>query len=145
MGASFDGCLADYLFVIGKTMPLTSIHIRRGKSPEYHEALMEQVYLSMYEALGTPEGDKFMTITEHEASCFNNSGNHAGIERSDDTVIIQITILAGRSVDQKKALYAALAEKLGKDPGVRKEDIFVSLIECAKEDFSLGNGIAQYA
>lgn len=84
-------------------------------------------------------------ITEHDASCFNNSGNHAGIKRSDDTVIIQITILGGRSVDQKKALYAALAEKLGKDPGIRKEDIFVGLIECAEEDFSLGNGIAQYA
>lgn len=126
-------------------MPLTSIHIRRGKPPEYHEALIEQTYQAMHEALGTPEGDKFSTITEHDASCFNNSGNHGGIERSDDTVIIQITILAGRTVDQKKALYAALAERLGKDPGVRKEDIFVNLLECAKEDFSLGNGIAQYA
>lgn len=126
-------------------MPLVRISLREGKSPEYHTTLMEQIYLAMREAMGTPENDRFATISEHKASCFNNSGDYGGIDRSDDLVIIQMTILAGRSVDQKKALYAAIADRLSKAPGLRKEDIFVNLLEVAKEDFSIGNGIAQYA
>ena len=126
-------------------MPLVRVSLREGKSPEFHAALMEQIYLAMREAIGSPENDRFATITEHSESCFNTSGDYAGIDRSSDLVIIQITMLGGRTVDQKKALYAALADRLSKDPGVRKEDVFVNLVEVAKEDWSLGNGIAQYA
>ncbi len=126
-------------------MPLVRISLREGKSPEYHKTLMEQIYLAMRESMGTPENDRFATITEHSASCFNTSGDYLGIDRSEDLVIIQMTVLAGRSVDQKKALYAAIAERLSQAPGLRKEDVFVNLLEVAKEDWSLGNGIAQYA
>lgn len=126
-------------------MPLVRISLREGKSPEYHKTLMEQIYLAMRDSMGTPENDRFATITEHRESCFNTSGDYLGIDRSDDLVIIQMTVLAGRSVDQKKALYAAIAERLSQDPGLRKEDVFVNLLEVAKEDWSLGNGIAQYA
>lgn len=126
-------------------MPLVRISIREGKSPEYHATLMEQIYLAMRESIGTPEDDRFATITEHKASGFNTSGNYAGVDRSDDLVIIQITMLSGRTVEQKKALYAAIADKLSQDPGARKEDVFVSLVEVEREDWSLGNGVAQYA
>ena len=34
---------------------------------------------------------------------------------------------------------------LGESPGLRPEDVFVSLVEVAKENWSLGNGLAQYA
>ncbi len=126
-------------------MPLVRISLREGKSPEHHKTLMEQIYLAMRESMGTPENDRFATITEHSESCFNTSGDYLGIDRSEDLVIIQMTVLAGRSVDQKKALYAAIAERLSQSPGLRKEDVFVNLLEVAKEDWSLGNGIAQYA
>lgn len=126
-------------------MPLVRISLREGKSPEIHKSMMEQIYLAMRSAMGTPENDRFATITEHKESCYNNSGNYMGIERSDDHIIIQMTVLGGRSVDQKKALYAAIAENLSTELDVRKEDIFINLQEVAKEDFSLGNGIAQYA
>lgn len=126
-------------------MPLVRISLREGKSPEYHKTLMEQIYLAMRESMGTPENDRFATITEHSESCFNTSGDYLDIDRSGDLVIIQMTVLAGRSADQKKALYAAIAERLSQSPGLRKEDVFVNLLEVAKEDWSLGNGIAQYA
>jgi len=106
---------------------------------------MEQIYLGMHEAIGTPENDRFAVITEHEESCFETSGDYGGIARSDDLVFIQITLLAGRTVDQKKALYAAIADKLATNAGLRKEDVWINLIEVAKEDYSLGNGEAQYA
>jgi len=126
-------------------MPLTQISLKKGTSPEYRRALMEQVYLAMREAIGIPENDRFAIITELDIDNFNNSGDYAGIERSDNVVFIQITINAGRTVEKKKALYAAIAKRLKENPGVRPEDVVISLLDVAKEDWSLGNGIAQYA
>ena len=70
---------------------------------------------------------------------------YPGIERSEEAILVQITISAGRTVEMKKALFARIAERLAASPGLRKEDVFVSLVEVAKENWSFGNGIAQYA
>lgn len=126
-------------------MPFTRILLKKGKSPEYRRALMEQVYLAMRETIAIPEHDRFATITELEADNINNSGDYAGIDRSDDVVFVQITLNAGRTIEKKKTLYAEIARRLMADPGVRPEDVFISLLEVAKEDWSLGNGVAQYA
>jgi len=126
-------------------MPFTQIQLKKGKSVEFRQSLMEQIYLAMRETISIPEDDRFATITELETSNFNNSGSYAGIERSEDVVFIQITLNKGRDVEKKKALYAAIAKRLSVDPGIRTEDIVVSLVEVAMEDWSLGNGIAQYA
>lgn len=126
-------------------MPFTQISLKKGTSPEHRTALMEQVYLAMRESIGIPEDDRFATITELEPGNFNNSGNYAGVDRSDDIVFIQITLNHGRTVEAKKALYAAIARRLADDPGVRPEDVVVSLVEVAPEDWSLGNGVAPYA
>lgn len=60
-------------------------------------------------------------------------------------MIIQITANNTRTLDQKKALFARIADKLSSNPGLRKQDIFINLVEVAKENWSFGNGIAQYA
>jgi phenylpyruvate tautomerase PptA (4-oxalocrotonate tautomerase family) len=60
-------------------------------------------------------------------------------------VLIQITANNTRTLEQKKALFRRIAERLGENPGLRPEDVFVSLLEVTKESWSLGNGLAQYA
>ena len=126
-------------------MPFTQISLKKGTSADFRAALMEEIYLAMRESIGIPEDDRFATITELEPGNYNNSGDYVGIDRSDDVVFIQITLNTGRSVELKKALYAEIASRLSKNPGVRPEDIIISLVEVAKEDWSLGNGEAQYA
>ena len=126
-------------------MPFTQISLKKGKSQAFRSALMEEIYIAMRESIGIPEDDRFATITELEPGNYNSSGNYAGVNRTDDVIFIQITLNAGRTVELKKALYAAVAKRLSNNPGVRPEDIVISLIEVAKEDWSLGNGEAQYA
>lgn len=126
-------------------MPFTQISLQKGTSGEFRTALMEEVYLAMRESIAIPEDDRFATITELEPGNFNNSGDYAGISRSENVVFIKITLNEGRSVELKKALYAAIAKRLSANPGVRPEDIVISLVEVPKENWSLGNGIAQYA
>jgi phenylpyruvate tautomerase PptA (4-oxalocrotonate tautomerase family) len=126
-------------------MPLTHIALRAGKPSAYHQAIFDGLYQAMRETFNVPEDDQFMTITEHGAASFRYDPSYLGIERSDDLVLIQITANNTRTVEQKKALYRRTAELLSKNPGIRPEDVFVNLVEVNKENWSFGNGLAQYA
>ena len=126
-------------------MPLTRIDIRKGKSKDYKKALCDSIYRAMRETFNVPEDDKFMIVGEHDADDFVFGATYLDIQRSPDLVIIQLTISNTRPIDQKKALYARMAELLAENPGVRKEDVLISLVEGIKENWSFGNGIAQYA
>jgi 4-oxalocrotonate tautomerase len=126
-------------------MPLTRIDLRRGKSPEYRATLRDVVYETLTATVNVPEGDRFEVITEHDPDNLNISPDYLGIERSEDAIIIQITFNEGRSTGMKKAFYATLADALHERLDIRREDVFVSLVEVSKENWSFGNGEAQYA
>lgn len=126
-------------------MPLVHIAMRAGKPEIWRQAIFDGIYLALRETFGVPEDDQFMTITEHEAASFRYSRDYLGIERSPDLLMIQISVRATRSAEQKKALYRRLVEVLGENPGIRPEDVFVNLLEGVKENWSFGHGLAQYA
>ena len=126
-------------------MPLVRVSLRRGKSDDYKKAIGDGVYKAMREAFNVPEEDRFVVVSEHSESEFQFSKTYLDIARSDDLVIIQITANNTRTVEQKKALFAKIAELLSVSPGLRKEDVFVSLVDVPKENWSFGNGVAQYA
>ena len=126
-------------------MPLIHISLRQGKSPTYRRAIMDGIYRAMRETFDVPENDRFMTITEHDEASFDYGADYLGIHRSDDLVNIQITANNTRTLKQKQALYAAIADNLGRKPGLRPGDIFINLVEVPRENWSFGNGIAQYA
>ncbi|SDR61892.1 Tautomerase enzyme [Rhizobiales bacterium GAS191] len=125
-------------------MPLTSISLRRGKPAAYRKALMRGVYEAMRETFTVPEEDRFMTVSEYDEAQFDYGPDYLGIHRSDDLVMIQITANDTRNLEQKKALYAAIAGKLSRDPGLDPANIFINLVEVKKENWSFGNGVAQY-
>ena len=126
-------------------MPLVRVSMRRGKPATYRKAVLEGLYQAMRETFNVPEGDRFMILTEHEQDDFVYDPNYLGIQRSDDLVIIQITWNEGRTVEQKKALYKAIADGLATTLSLRREDVFIGLVEVKKENWSFGNGVAQYA
>jgi 4-oxalocrotonate tautomerase len=125
-------------------MPLVRIDLRRGKSKEFKQALMAEIYEAMREAFDVPENDRFLVINEHDEDTFSFDRTYLGIERSDNLVLIQIAANNTRSQETKKAFYAKLTERLSRRPGIRSEDVFVNLLEVQKENWSFGNGIAQY-
>jgi len=128
----------------GLAMPLIHISLRAGKPEAYRQAIFDGLYRAMRETLNVPEGDQFMTITEHDAANFRY-GAAFGIARSDDLVFIQITVFNTRTVEQKKALFRRIAEVLGESPGIRAEDVFVNIVDAAKENWSVGHGLPQFA
>ena len=125
-------------------MPLIHISLRAGKPEAYRQAIFDSLYRAMRETLNVPEGDQFMTISEHAASNFSY-GDGYGVARSGDVVYIQITVFNTRTAEQKKALFRRTAELLGERPGIRPEDVFVNVLDAAKENWSVGHGLAQFA
>ena len=125
-------------------MPLLHISLRAGKPEAYRQAIFDSLYRAMRETLNVPDDDQFMTITEHDAANFR-TGNAYGVVRSADVVYIQITVFNTRTAEQKKALFRRTAELLGDNPGIRPEDVFVTILDAAKENWSVGNGLAQFA
>jgi 4-oxalocrotonate tautomerase len=125
-------------------MPLLHISLRAGKPEAYRQAIFNSLYRAMREALNVPEDDQCMTISEHDAANFRY-GNAYGVTRSADVVYIQITVFNTRTVEQKKALFRRTAELLGENPGIRPADVFVTILDAAKENWSVGHGLAQFA
>jgi|SRR5690242_10993590 4-oxalocrotonate tautomerase len=126
-------------------MPLVRIDLRRGKPAEYRKALAGIVYTAMRETIDVPENDKFLIMTEHAPEELDVAENYLGSTFSNDIVFIQITLNAGRSLEKKRALYQSIAGDLAAQLQIRPDDVFISLVEVAKENWSFGRGIAQYA
>src|SRR4051794_12797173 len=123
----------------GLTMPLIHISLRVGKPEAYRQAIFDSLYRAMRETLDVPEDDQFMTITEHDAANFRY-GDAFGVARNDDLVYIQFTVFDSRTAEQKKALFRRVADLLGEKPGIRPENVFVTVLAAAKENWSVGHG-----
>ena len=126
-------------------MPLARIDLVQGKSAEYRRTVGDIVYEAMVEALKAPKDDRFQVIAEHPIGALVADENYLGVRRTQDCIFIQLTLNAGRTVEQKKAFYKTVADALHARLGLRPEDVFINLVEVQKENWSFGNGIAQYA
>jgi phenylpyruvate tautomerase PptA (4-oxalocrotonate tautomerase family) len=99
----------------------------------------------MRDLIDVPKDDKFQVIAEHPVEAFNVSESYLGNHYSKDIVLIQITLNAGRSVEQKKAFYKRIVDDMNTQLNVRPQDVVINQVEVAKENWSFGGGIAQYA
>jgi hypothetical protein len=82
-------------------MPLARIDLAEGKTADYRRTIGEVVYDALVEVLKAPRDDRFQVITEHPTRDFIFDPSFLGIQRSKDCVFIQLTLNAGRTVDQK--------------------------------------------
>nr|WP_198980278.1 tautomerase family protein [Herbaspirillum sp. ASV7] len=125
-------------------MPLVRVSLLRGKPRAYRAAILDNIYEALRERFNVPEDDRFMVLTEHDAEELVFSRSYMGIARSDDFVLIQLTVSNTRTQEQKNALFARIVERLQANPGIRPEDVMISLVEGDKGNWSFGHGLAQY-
>ena len=125
-------------------MPLVRIAVLKGRDG-FGRQVGEVVYRTMVDTIDVPQDDNFQVISEHTPETLVFDRTYLGIARSSGFVSIQITMSEGRSLEKKRLLFAALAERLQRELGVRPEDVFVNLVETKRENWSFGNGLATYA
>ena len=126
-------------------MPLVRISLLRGKPEGFGRKVGGVVYRAMRETLNVPDKDNFQLLSEHAPESLVYDPSYLDIERSDGFIAIQITLNEGRSIEMKKGFYRRVAEDLRRELDVRPQDVFINLIEVKKENWSFGNGVAQYA
>jgi len=125
-------------------MPLARISLVKGKTPELRRKVGDAIHRAMMETIDVPPADRFQLLTEHEPGDLVYDPGYLGIARTNDIVIVQLTISAGRSLEKKRALFRRIADNLAA-LGLRRGDVWVNLVEVAKENWSFGNGVASYA
>jgi 4-oxalocrotonate tautomerase len=128
------------------TVPLARIALSKDAPPERARVVSEAIYQAMVEIANVPVHDKFQVITRHAADeiIYPEEG-YLGLSYTRDLIIIQITWVSGRSVDVKKKFYRRIADEIHEKANVRKEDIWINLVDTNREDWSFGNGEMQYA
>jgi 4-oxalocrotonate tautomerase len=125
-------------------MPFVRIDVPDSAWPSQRRAIADVVYGAMRETLNVPEKDRFQVIAGHAAGDMIIDPTYLDIARSAAAIIIQVTLNEGRTLEMKKAFYKSVADGLHKTAGMRREDVFINLVEVKKENWSFGNGIAQY-
>lgn len=126
-------------------MPLVQISLAEGKTDEYRKEIGAIVHQSMVDTINCPPMDRFQIIREIAKENFIFTPEYLGVRYSKDLIIIQITLNEGRTVELKQALYRSIVEGLQKNIGLSPSDVMINLVEVKKENWSFGNGIAQYA
>jgi len=124
-------------------MPFVRIDLLEGRDAAQVAAIGEAVQRALVETMNVPERDRFQVITEHARGRLVYDAAYLGVARTDGIVLVQVTLSSGRTTAQKQQFYARAAEFLA-SAGVRREDVAISLVESTREDWSFGNGVAQY-
>lgn len=123
-------------------MPLARIDMVKGRPAEFRQAVGDVVYQAMIDVLKAPAGDRFQILTEHDAGNPVFDPDFLGIHRTAGCIFIQLTLVAGRSLEQKRGFYKQVADTLHERLGVRREDVVINLVPVSAEDWSFGNGEA---
>ncbi len=126
-------------------MPLVRISLMKGRPEGFGKKVGEIVYRAMLDTINVPAKDNFQVITEHDKNTLIYDPSYLDIKRTDGVIVIQVTLNEGRTVELKKAFYKAVAERLNRELDVRMENVLINLVEVKKENWSFGNGVAQYA
>lgn len=111
------------------------------------DSLGRAVHDALIDAIGIPDDDLFQVLASHDrtAGTLRYDPGYLGVHRDDGIVCVDITMRAGRTDAQKKALYARLAELAGKYGAAEPRNVLVVIHENQLVDWSFGNGVAQYA
>jgi phenylpyruvate tautomerase PptA (4-oxalocrotonate tautomerase family) len=115
-------------------MPLVRLEVRQGRSATQKQALLDAAHAALVEALGIPDHDRMQRIVEHTRADFELPPGS-----SDDFVLVEVTMFAGRSREAKRRLYQALVRKLG-ELGVAPAEVFVVVQEPPLDNWGIRGG-----
>lgn len=124
-------------------MPFVRIFLKQSVPPQKRRAIADAVHAGLVDAIGIPPDDRFQVISSHGDDLIYDP-NYLGIARSDGIVMIEVHLSVGRPLDVKRALYASIADRL-EGLGLRRQDVFIHLMETTLLNWSFGDGVAQYA
>jgi phenylpyruvate tautomerase PptA (4-oxalocrotonate tautomerase family) len=113
-------------------MPLVKIELLKGKSAEYKKTLLESVHAGLVESLGIEDWDRFQRIIEYDKADFEFPDF-----KSDNFMIIGLTIFPGRTAEQKQSAITLIKNKLNSNLKIEPKDVFIVIIDPPRENWSI--------
>lgn len=119
-------------------MPLVTINIVEGKSPEYVAAVADGVNAAVIETMNFPDDDRYQVIHQLPSACLQYQ------DRQGDRVMMHLVMRAGRSNKAKQAFYRKVVENLAASPGIDPANVLVTITENHDIDWSFRDGVASF-
>lgn len=126
-------------------MPFVRISLRAGQPAAYRRALADGIHQAMIDTFDIPADDRFQVLSEHDEAGLIYDPQYLGVPRTDEVVLVQITLSFGRKPKQKRDFYARAAALLAQSPGLDPGNLVINLVEVVWENWSFGRGRASYA
>lgn len=122
-------------------MPFVRISLQKDHLLETKNAISESIHQSLISQFHIPHDDYFQVIEELEKHQLKYPKSYLGIDHTDDIIFIQIIAGEGRTQEQKKLLYAEIAERISSTTTIKSDDIIILLVENkGSENWSFGQG-----
>ena len=121
-------------------MPFIRTSVHKDSSQEQRQAIVDGIHQALVDAIGMPQDELFNLVSEYRPEQFFFSRTFNCIVRSEQVVVIEITMRRGRSDAMKRELYAKIASNLEKNAKVSPKDVFIFTHENDYSDWSVGDG-----
>lgn len=122
-------------------MPFVRTAVPARMEQTRRTAVVQGIHDALVEGIGMPEDELFNLVRAYDEGEFFFSRSFNGIARSENVIVVEITMRRGRSDAMKRALYAAIASNLETNAAVSPKDIFIFMHENDYSDWSVGNGV----
>jgi phenylpyruvate tautomerase PptA (4-oxalocrotonate tautomerase family) len=121
-------------------VPLVTLSVLRPKSAVFKDSVLQAVHGALV-SIGVPEADRFHRVLElsHEDFRFDRTYPDVQGSRTDDFVLIEIVLSAGRCVKIKKQFLANLMASLAA-AGHNPENAMVVFKETTWENWVFAGG-----
>ena len=121
-------------------MPLVTLTMQRPKSAAFKDSVLDAIQAALI-SIGVPDADRFHRVLELAPEDFRFDRSYPDVQgaRTDDFILVEIVLSAGRSVKVKKAFLAHLVSGLraaGHDP----ENLMVVFKETTWENWAFAGG-----
>ncbi|NYF78924.1 tautomerase family protein [Granulicella arctica] len=125
-------------------MPLVRISVYESMAAERRQAIAASIYDAMRATIGIPENDRFIVLSAHPQEELIVDRSFMRVHRTDDFVLIHVTLRRGRSVETKQSFYKEVARLLQERAKIDPDNVMIVLTENELADWSFGRGEAQY-
>ena len=116
-------------------MPLSKLHVPDSLSDETCQAIGELLHFSLVETCGVNPDDNFCLISKYSTSEMIVHPTFLGKRDPENTIVIEITLLGGRTDAQKEALYKDVRARLS-SIGQQPNNAVIYLVENRAIDWS---------
>ena len=126
-------------------MPYVRISVPQATTTADIQAVSNAVHQALVDAFNVPLPDRFHMVHRHAADELICTDEFLGVRHSSHIVLLHIAVSVGRSLEMKKALYARIAADVAAASSFAAADVIINLSETSRENWSFGDGVAQYA